>query len=289
MQISGNAIIKRSKSPYEKVKMIIKRVYAVYFSPTGTTEKAAIAIAEGTGIRYEKIDLTTCRARHDFKHTFKKNELAIVGLPVYGGRLPKKLDDFFAGLHGNGSPAIALVQYGNRDYEDALIELKVRLEERGFTVIAGAAFIGEHTFSKNIAGGRPDAADITIAKNLGKKAVKNIDKLMRGMLHVKGNYPYVSRGFDPINPFGPLATFTNIVTTEDCTHCGLCAEECPWEAIDSDDYATIDYTKCMRCLRCIRICPASAKKNISAKFDEALPKFEMMVSARKEPELFLAE
>jgi len=269
--------------------MIIDKVYAVYFSPTCTTEKTTIAVAEGTRIPYEKIDLTTRQARHDFKHTFKKNELAIVGLPAYGGRLPKNIESFFSGLHGSGSPALALVVYGNRAYEDALIELKVTLEERGFNVIAGAAFIGEHTYSKKIAGGRPDAADVAIAKNLGRKSVQNIDKFMRGTLHVKGTYPYTRQGFDSRKPFGPLATFTNIVTTEDCTRCGLCAEECPWEAIDNDDYATIDYTKCMRCLRCIRVCPAEAKKNISEKFDEALPVFEKMVSARKEPELFLAE
>jgi ferredoxin len=269
--------------------MTIKRVCAVYFSPTGTTEKTATAIAKGTGIRFEKYDLTTRQARLDFKRSFNKNELVIVGLPVYSGRLPKKLDDFFYGLNGSGSPAIALVVYGNRDYEDALIELKVILEERGFNVIAGASFVGEHTFSKNVGGGRPDAKDLVKAKNFGIKAVKNIGKLIRGTLHVKGNYPYLRQGFDPIHPFGPLATYTNIVTTEYCTRCGLCAEECPWEAIDNDDYATIDYTKCMRCLRCIKICPASAKENISEKFDEALPRFEMMVSARKEPELFLAE
>ena len=152
--------------------MDIKKVYAVYFSPTGTTEKTAIAIVEGTGIHYEKVDLTTRQARKVFKHTFKKNELRIVGLPVYGGRLPKKLDDFFSGLHGNSSPAIALVLYGNREYEDALIELKLILEKRGFNVIAGAAFIGEHTFSKNIATGRPDAGDLAIANGFVRIAVK---------------------------------------------------------------------------------------------------------------------
>jgi ferredoxin len=273
----------------KKVNMIIRKAYAVYFSPTGTTEKTIIAIAEGTGIPYERIDLTTHQARRVFRHTFKNNELAIVGLPVYSGRLPSKLDNFFSGLHGSGSSAIALVVYGNRAYEDALIELKVTLEEHGFKVIAGAAFIGEHTFSKNVAGGRPDATDVTIAKNLGRKTVKNINKLMQGELNVKGNYPYIRQGFEPTRPLDPLTTFTNIVTTEYCTQCGLCAEECPWEAIDNDDYATIDYVKCMRCLRCIRICPSSAKKNISEKFDEVLPVFEKMLIARKEPELFLAE
>ncbi|MBN1160950.1 MAG: EFR1 family ferrodoxin [Dehalococcoidales bacterium] len=269
--------------------MRVKKVYAIYFSPTGTTEKTAIAVAEGTGIKFEKIDLTTCGARREYKHTFMKNELAIVGLPVYGGRLPKHIDDFFSGLHGSGSPAIALVVYGNRDYEDALIELKVRLEEHVFNVIAGAAFIGEHTFSKKIAGGRPDLKELDIAREFGRQAIKIVAQASSGTLYVKGDYPYIKQGFNPTGPMGPLTTFTNIVTTEDCTQCGLCAGECPWGAIDSDDYATIDYTKCMRCFRCIRICPSAAKKNISKEFDEALPFFEKMVSARKEPELFLAE
>src|SRR4030042_4085254 len=166
--------------------MDIKKVYAVYFSPTGTTEKTSIAIAEGTGIPYEKVDLTTRQARKVFKHTFKKNELTIVGLPVYGGRLPKKLDDFFSGLHGNSSPAIALVLYGNREYEDALIELQLILEKRGFNVIAGAAFIGEHTFSKNIATGRPDAGDLAIARAFGRKSASFIAGDKQGVLTVKG-------------------------------------------------------------------------------------------------------
>jgi ferredoxin/flavodoxin len=264
----------------------IKKAYAIFFSPTGTTEKAVTAVTEGTGLPSEKIDLTPLNKRQSFKQAFTKNELVIAGLPVYGGRLPFNLDDFFSGLKGYNTPAVAMVMYGNREYEDALIELKMRLEKRGFKVIAGAALIGEHTFSRKIATGRPDAGDLLVAKEFGRRIV-GIDVERSPRLVVKGNYPFVVKGFDPTQP-GPLTTFANITTTGDCTRCGICAEECPWGAIDAEKYTT-ETTKCMRCFRCIKYCPSSARKVIDKKFYEFLPQFEMRLNAqRREPELFFA-
>lgn len=270
--------------------MTITKAYAVYFSPTGTTGKAVTALAEGTGLPFEKIDLTLLTTRQTFNRSFATNELVIVGLPVYGGRLPKNLDNFFSGLKGNNTPAVALVMYGNREYEDALIELKMQLEGHGFSVIAGAAFIGEHTFSQNIATGRPNAGDLDTAREYGKKIIEGIDLEASRTLTVKGNYPFVAKGFDPALPSGPLTTYGRIGTTQDCTRCGLCAENCPWGAISFDDTVATDYTKCMRCFRCISICPVAARRIIDDKWAEILPLFEQRLNAvRKEPELFLPE
>jgi len=79
-------------------------VWAVYFSPTETSQETVLAIAEGTSIPFRDIDLV------------------IAGLPVYAGRLPGCLDDFFTGLNGDSTPAVAVVIYGNREYNDALTE-----------------------------------------------------------------------------------------------------------------------------------------------------------------------
>lgn len=38
-----------------------------------------------------------------------------------------------------GTPAIAVCVYGNRDYDDALIELKDAIEANGFKTVAAAA------------------------------------------------------------------------------------------------------------------------------------------------------
>jgi ferredoxin len=270
--------------------MVVKKAYAVYFSPTGTTEKAVIACAEGTGLLYEKIDLTLLKTRQAYKHYFSKNELIIVGMPVYGGRLPGNLDDFFSGLKGNDTPAVALVMYGNREYDDALIELKIRLEGCGFNVIAGAAFIGEHTMNKKIATGRPDKRDLEIAKDFGKKTLDAIEKSTPSKLTVKGNYPFIARGFNPAAR-GPLLANVNVITIESCTHCGLCAENCPWGAIDMSDFEVINSSKCSLCARCIKNCPVNAKTTKSDEKTVAfMQAFEKRFSAtHKEPELFLPQ
>jgi ferredoxin len=266
----------------------ISRVCALYFSPTGTTQKATVKVAAGTGIPFETHDLTVPKARQTFKYSFRRNDLLVIGLPVYAGRLPIKIDDFFSGLKGDATPAVALVVYGNREYNDALVELKLRLEGRGFIVKAGAAFVGEHTFSHKIATGRPDANDLAIAHDFGRKTAMSIANDVSGKLELKGSYPFVWKGYDPSNP-STHPTFFNIVTTELCTSCGLCAEECPWGAIEAGNPKRIDSTRCMRCLRCLKNCPASAKQIIDDKFLAFLPQFETKLNSRRcEPELFLA-
>jgi ferredoxin len=268
--------------------MKIRKSYAIYFSPTGTTQKAAIAFAEGVKSPPEKIDLTLPKTRRAFRRSFAGDELVVVGLPVYRGRLPKNLDDFFSGLRGNETPAVALVMYGNREYDDALLELKLRLEERSFVVKAGAAFIGEHTFSKNIATGRPDANDLAIANNFGRQTASAIDKNTSGKLAVKGTYPFTTEGYEPTNPSSHPTHF-RILTKESCVQCRLCVENCPWVAIDADNPATIISNKCMRCLRCLKNCPVSAKEIRDENFLTFLPQFEMKLNARRcEPELFLS-
>ena len=269
--------------------MDIEKAYAIYFSPTYTTQKSVTAFVEGMGVPVEKLDLTLPRVRKSFSHSFKKNEAVAVGLPVYGGRLPLDLEDFFTGLKGEGTPAAAIVLYGNREFDDALIELRMRLEERGFVVKAGAVFIGEHTFSVKIATGRPDTNDLAIAADFGKKVAAYISEGTSGNLVLKGNYPFVKKGYDPKVhlDFPPHPRFT---TGDDCNQCGLCADECPWGAIDSHDCRIRNYSKCMICYRCFKNCPVNAIQMTNEKFREYLPSFEKRLTAqRKEPELFLPE
>ncbi|MFC1977219.1 EFR1 family ferrodoxin [Chloroflexota bacterium] len=267
--------------------MVITKVSAVYFSPTGTTEKAVTAFVTGMGIPFEKFNLTTPKVRQAFKHSFSKDELVVAGLPVYAGRLPWYLDDFFSGLEGDRTPAVASVMYGNREYGDALIELGLRLEERGFIVKAGAAFIGEHTFSNKIATGRPNANDLAVIANLGKKTLVSIANNISAKPLFRGNYPFVAKGYDPS---ATSPTRTRIATIETCTLCHLCAEECPWGVINTDDCKTIDYAKCSRCFRCIKICPVGAKQVTDETFLNFLPQFEERLNAnRREPELFLPQ
>jgi ferredoxin len=269
--------------------MNIEKAYAIYFSPTYTTKKSVTAFVEGMGVPMETIDLSLPKTRRGFQRLFDKEELVAVGLPVYGGRLPIDLEDFFSGLKGSDTPAIAVVLYGNREFDDALIELRMRLEERGFFVKAGAAFIGEHTFSTRIATGRPDAKDLAIAREFGKKAIESVRGKLSGKLVLRGNYPFVKKGYDP-KVHLEFPPHPKLTTNDNCSQCGWCAENCPWGAIDPNDCRIRNYSKCMICYRCIKNCPVNAIEMTNDKYKEYLPQFEKRLNAsRKEPELFLPE
>jgi len=266
--------------------MDIKRVAAVFFSPTGSTQKIVLRIAEGTGIPFQQADLTLPEFRRPFRESFGAEDLVVVGLPVYVGRLPGDLDDFFAGLNGNSTPAAAVVVYGNRDYNDALIELRMRLEARGFVVRSAAAFVAEHTVSSKIAMGRPDANDLAIALDFGRKTADCVKRNIFGKLELKGDYPFTWNGFDPnVTPDFPPRP--RITTGDNCTQCKLCARNCPWAAIDPDDSRRRDYSKCMICQRCLKNCPSHAIQTTGEKWLSYLPQFEERLSKRREPELFL--
>ena len=174
---------------------------------------------------------------------------------------------------------MAVVTYGNRAYEDALLELKLKLEERNFVVRAAAAFIGEHSVSRNIANGRPDQKDLGIAFEYGGMVARYVQSDACGTLVVPGSYPFAAKGSDP--HYVPS-------TSSACISCGLCARNCPYEALDTEDFKTVDKTKCMRCGRCVKYCPSNAKVFDDPDFLAKLPEFEARLNSNAcQPGLFL--
>ena len=63
-------------------------------------------------------------------------------------------------LKGNNAKAVAVVVYGNRDYEDTMLELQEVLENCGFRVGAMVTAIAEHSVERTVAANRPDSKDI---------------------------------------------------------------------------------------------------------------------------------
>lgn len=219
-------------------------VTAIYFSPTDTSRKGACTIAQTLGGTYNELDLT-CQAATT---QFGSNEVAVFGAPVYGGRLFEGFVERLAGVRGDKTPCIVTVTYGNRDYDDALLEFCDLVTAQGFIPIAAAALIGQHTYG-SIQVGRPDRDDLAEdAAFAGKVA----DKLKNGDYStpdIPGNRPYKEGGKG--GSFIPL-------TNDDCVDCGRCTAECPVQAIDADN-RTIHADRCISCFRCIRRCPVGAK------------------------------
>ncbi len=134
----------------------------VYFSPTQATKKIVTRVADGLAASFSgqktAVDLTMPAARLEGLR-FSGDEIVVFGVPVYGGRIPLLMAEPMAKLEGNGATAIAVAVYGNRHYDDALLEIADLLTAAGFSWSPAGAFIGEHSLTAT-GMACPDAADL---------------------------------------------------------------------------------------------------------------------------------
>ena len=274
--------------------MNIQEVWALFCSPTGTTERvvtaAAEAAAEELRLSLHSWDITLPQVRKEGKQ-FHAGDLVIVGTPVYAGRVPNVLLNDLKLLLGNGALAVPVICYGNRNFDDALIELRDILEDGGFHTMAAGAFIGEHSFSKTLAKGRPDAADLCKARSFGNEIGRRVEDLECPFAPVavpgtpkpyKGYYKPRDRqgNFIDIRKVKPL-------TGESCNGCGLCAAVCPMGSIDFEDVRQVKGI-CIKCGACIKKCPKQAKYYDDAGYLYHRTELEEGLNRRREPETFFA-
>ena len=139
--------------------MEIKNIHLVYFSATFTTRRVLREIARVIGANVVEHDFT-CGLPFGELRVDGEGDLLVVGAPVYAGRLPVRAARTFGMLRGTHTPAVAVCVYGNRDYDDALVEEQDIIEANGFKTVAAGAFIGRHCIFPKVAAGRPDAGDM---------------------------------------------------------------------------------------------------------------------------------
>jgi len=266
--------------------MNIRRAKLVYFSPTRTTKKILEGISEGLHFdTVEAVDLTPPAMKTAAPDKIS-DELVLLGSPVYSGRIPPQAAERIRRFRGRYTPTVVVVVYGNRAYDDALLELRDISVAAGFRPIAAAAFVGEHSFADSempIALGRPDRNDLEKARKFGesiRKKLETMDPLdADASIQVPGKYPYRERTKrQPVSP----------VTREDlCTKCGQCAEVCPEAIITIADTVVTDSTACIRCFACVKNCPTGARRMEDPGVRETAKRLSETCSARKEPEIFM--
>ena len=223
--------------------MNIEKWIIAHFSPTGGTKKVADAIAAGFNMPVVEMDLTKAYSTV----TLDENDALMAVLPVYAGRVPQISLERLSALKGNGQKAVAVVVYGNREYDDALLETKDALEANGFHVIAAAAFIAEHSIVRSIAAGRPDGEDEKIARQFASDVMEKLEN--PASVKVPGNDPY--RELKP-SAFHPAAD-------ENCVLCGVCAQQCPVGAIPLEKPNETLGDECINCMRCVQVCPVRSR------------------------------
>lgn len=252
------------------------KLYSIVFSPTGGTQKVATVLTDALEGEVARVDLT------DGKQNFPavqltQEDVAVISVPSYGGRVPAVAVERLTKLNGQGARAILVCVYGNRAYEDTLVELEDAAKQAGFRVIAAVAAIAEHSIARQFAVGRPDAQD---AKQLSDFARQIQAKLSAGDStepSIPGNRPYKKAGGTGMVP----------KPTKECTSCDVCAAECPVQAIDKKNPKKVDEKACISCMRCISVCPHSARKVSPVMLSAASLMLKKVCSERKDCELFL--
>lgn len=288
----------------------------MYFSGTETTAKVTTAVAyrmwehldasehkigvsgETDGpvdyVKAANINFTPKEARSR-SYVFDENDIVVFGTPVIAGRVPNVLLKFLDTLRGGGALAVPIVLYGNRNFDDALIELRNILEDRGFHTVAAAAFIGEHSFSKVLAAGRPDIADMKIADEFAAKAAEKVIKVLQDgsreeirPIDVKGETP-LRPYYQPRDRQGNHINILKVkpkLDSEKCTNCGTCVKACPMGSIKPDAPGIVDGI-CIKCCGCVKKCPEGALYFDDEGYLYHKEELELGYSQRREPEYFL--
>lgn len=243
--------------------------YNIFFSPTGGTRKV-LKMLNPFG---EEVDLS--------KNTdifLKKDDLAFIALPCYAGRCPELAIRRLESVYAEGTKAVAVTVYGNRAYEDALLELSDKLTEIGFNVQAAVSAIAEHSIIRTIAQNRPDGEDEKLLSSFHLKIMEKLKSDNPGSVSIPGSRPYKA-----VKP-----SIMDIKADKSiCTRCGLCQISCPAGAISLKDPSQTNAASCIGCMRCVHLCPNKARDISKERKERIKEMLYAKAKERKQAELFL--
>ena len=246
--------------------------YEITFSPTGGTKRSADLLSAAWK---EKAEIDLMKRRDDFtKYAFTAEDICLVAVPSFGGRVPAVATERLSQMRGGGAKVILVVVYGNRAYEDTFVDLEDTLKNAGFQTVGGAAVVAEHSIFREFAAGRPDAEDETQLKEWSEKLKAKAEQ--GGEITFPGNRPYKKYGAIPMAP-----------KAKTCQMCGKCVSICPVGAIPGDKPNETDTEKCITCMACVAACPMQARAVNPVALAGAKTMLKKALSGRKENELFL--
>ncbi|MBD5222394.1 MAG: 4Fe-4S binding protein [Bacteroidales bacterium] len=222
---------------------------AIYFSATGSTEEIVRDISGRFSGSYTLLNLTA--PLPDGLCIENPDDLVVIGVPVYAGRVPAPAVASLRKISGRRQNCVLICVYGNRAFDDALLELHDIAVTQGFRPVGAAAIVARHSIFPKVAATRPDRDDFRVMDDL---VALVRDRLAgHGKLNAEslpGRFPYKAAGTVPLHPRG---------SRRKCSECGVCVDECPVGAIDKATPWVTDDKKCITCARCISLCRKEAR------------------------------
>lgn len=255
-----------------------KKLVEIYFSPTYSTQKV-VKYAQEVWKEAAVMEIDLCE-KQETVTTLEENDLVIVGVPSYGGRVPAAAVERLKMIKANNALAILVCAFGNRAYDDTLYELKAVCEEQGMKVIGAIAAVCEHSIMHQYGTGRPDAEDhrelIGFYQSLYDLIAAHTHDELQAIVF---NDTHEWREYHGV-PLKPKASNA-------CNDCKLCAQKCPVGAISFEDPKITDTEKCISCMRCIKVCPQNARSVNALKLKVASQSLKKACIQRKHNELII--
>lgn len=257
-------------------------LHNIYFSGKGTTKICAECI--GAGLHLEEKSYDWRKQPCETRLEIPREDVLLFSMPVYGGFIPRMCAEMAVNLKGSQTPAIIAAVYGNRHYDDALLQMKDLLTAQGFWVIAAGAFLAEHSIFPAAAAGRPDEKDRAAMAAFSaecSRMLSDLDQAQYGEIQVPGKAGYDAQSFKgvPFQPDGDKA----------CNGCMACVDACPKKAIDSKHPCETDKELCISCGACISVCPTGARNYHGDAYQAAGAQFVERCSAYRSPEVYFAD
>lgn len=254
----------------------MKKIHAVVYSPCGGCAKVADAICAGAGARIHNLTLPKNRGKVPL---FGADDFVIFVFPVYGGRMPRNIENVLANVRGEGAPCALVAVYGNREWEGALLDLNEQTAKRGFVPIAAAAAIARHSAAPHIASGRPDKDDRDKLADFGRRMLEKLEGGGR-LEKIPGAHPEWK--------MPPGASMFPETDSGLCVSCGECVNVCPCGAIPQESPRLTDTSLCGVCAACVQACPQGARSMGNDAVRKMIREhLSRCMAARKEPELFI--
>ena len=249
-----------------------EKLSKIYFSPSGTTEKIVNEIAKHFNMNRENYDLLSFDGEKNFN-----NELVIIGIPVFDGRIPKLVCERLSKMKGNNTKAIVVLNYGNIGYGDALLELTELLKKNNFDIVGVATTVSQHSQFNKLAQNRPDSSDLERINDFTKNIIEKLNTNKENEIFVSGYKPYP----EYIKPSFSVNCDENL-----CVECMDCFYTCPEDAIMENTPTKTNLDDCTRCSTCINVCSENARSFGGDDYNQEMENALSSNLERKEAEFY---